>query len=319
MLTVYARAADGLVKPAPDPWEALRSGAAVWVDLLNPSPEEEAKVEATLGFDAPTPAERAAIEESARFYEENGTLVLTPTLFAHTPSGAPTSGGVTFMLAGGRLITARAIEPRAFLIGAGRASARIENAADGADVLVALIEGYVERVADILQDGAARASAVTQTVFDSPDAHPDMRTALTRLALLGSIATLARDSLSSIQRMAAYAGHVCQAHGVSTAALAAIARDANELERAAEGAQNHLTFLLEASLGLVASGQNVSLQRLSVAAILFAPATLVASIFGMNFEAMDWFNAPWGPWAAFALMVSGSAAVLLFARARHWV
>ena len=53
---------------------------ALWIDLDHPTDEEETRVEAALGIDVPTPQERAAIEESARFYQENGALYLTATL-----------------------------------------------------------------------------------------------------------------------------------------------------------------------------------------------------------------------------------------------
>jgi Mg2+ and Co2+ transporter CorA len=39
----------------------------------------------------------------------------------------------------------------------------------------------------------------------------------------------------------------------------------------------------------------------------------------MNFEAMTWFKAPWGPWLAFAMMAASSLSAYLFARWRRWL
>src|SRR5262249_15911279 len=52
----------------------------LWSDMENPTGQEEDDVEAVLGVNVPTPSERSAYEESARFYEDNGALYLTATL-----------------------------------------------------------------------------------------------------------------------------------------------------------------------------------------------------------------------------------------------
>ncbi len=44
----------------------------VWFDLLNPTKEEDNKVESLLKISVPTRAEMREIEASSRFYKENG-------------------------------------------------------------------------------------------------------------------------------------------------------------------------------------------------------------------------------------------------------
>jgi magnesium transporter len=108
MLRTIAR--GGAVAECEDP-------AALWYDLESPSDEEEAEVETCLGIDVPTPAERAAFEESARLYEENDTLHLTATLLGRRDEGPLVSGPVTFILAKGKLVTVRQVRPRALILG----------------------------------------------------------------------------------------------------------------------------------------------------------------------------------------------------------
>jgi magnesium transporter len=131
--------------------------------------------------------------------------------------------------------------------------------------------------------------------------------------------TLGRDSLGSLERLFTYAHARCNDHGLSGDRLHALLRDAEQLDRTGDAFQDHLTFLLDGVLGLVAANQNVALQRLSVAAMVFVPSTLIASIFGMNFTAMDWFQKPWGPWFAFGAMIVSSTGAYLFARWRKWL
>ena len=60
----------------------------------------------------PTPAERAAFEELARFYEDGDALHLTATLLGRRDEGPFVSGAVTFILAKGKLVTVRQVRPR---------------------------------------------------------------------------------------------------------------------------------------------------------------------------------------------------------------
>jgi magnesium transporter len=147
---------------------ACESALALWYDLESPTDEEETDVERVLGIDVPTPDERAAFEESARYYEENGSLHLTATLLGRRDEGMFVSGPVTFILAKDKLVTVRQVRPRAFEIGEKRASARVASAQTGADVMLALIEGAAERLADVLAEAISAGSARSQRLHTIP-------------------------------------------------------------------------------------------------------------------------------------------------------
>ena len=294
-----------------------KSPTALWYDLENPDDAEEAEVEASLRVDVPTPAERAAFEESARYYEEGDTLPLTATLLGRREEGRFVSGPVTFILTNGKLVTVRHISPRAFEIGQGRASARIGSAQTGADVLLALVEGAAERLADLLAEVTTDANTLSQRVFDEADTV-DLRAALRDLGKLGALAALSHDSLSSLQRLLVYSRASQNKYAFDPARLSALARDVNELERIAEAMQPRFAYLQDAMLGLINAQQTNVLKALSLATIAFVPPTLIASIFGMNFEAMSWFEHDWGPWVGFALMIIAPAALFAIAKWRRW-
>jgi magnesium transporter len=50
--------------------------------------------------------------------------------------------------------------------------------------------------------------------------------------------------------------------------------------------ENKCSLLLDATLGLISIEQNRIVKIFSVAAVIFLPPTLIASIYGMNFEYM---------------------------------
>jgi len=290
---------------------------ALWYDLESPDDREETLVETTLAIDVPTPAERSAFEDSARFYEENEALHLTATLLGRRDEGPFLSGAVTFILAKGKLVTVRQIRPRAFDIGQGRASARIGAAQSGADVMLALVEGAAERHADLLAEATRNADKISQLAFNETDSI-DLRTVLRELGHIGAIAALAHDSLSSLQRLLVYARAMKGRYGLTDSRVSALARDVNELERIAETMQPRLSYLQDAMLGLINAAQTNVLKALSLATIAFVPPTLIASIFGMNFEAMTWFHEPWGPWVGVAMMILAPAILFAIAKWRRW-
>jgi magnesium transporter len=290
---------------------------ALWYDLESPTAEEEDQVEAILRINVPTPAERAAVEESARFYEEDDELYLTARLLGRREEGPFVSGPVTFIVAKDKLVTVRQIRPRAFDVGQGRASARIGSAKSGADVLLALIEGAAERLADLLSEAQQNSHTAAMTVFES-DPAPDLRESLRSLGRIGTLIALSADSLSSLQRLLAFTHSVCKKHGVDESKIAALERDVDELERLAETLLIRVSYLQDAALGLIGSTQSDTLKALSLATIAFVPPTLIASIFGMNFVGMTWFHEPWGPWIGFLLMFLAPLALFLVARLRGW-
>lgn len=296
---------------------ACESADALWFDLENPTDAEEAQVEQSLGIDVPTPAERAAFEDSARFYEEDDSLHLTATFLGRRDEGPLVAGPVTFIVVKNKLVTVRTVRPRAFEIGEKRASVRLGSAQSGADVALALIEGALERLADVLAEETRAANTLSVKVFDEAD-RVDLRSALRDLGRIGAIAALAHDSLSSLQRLLVYARATKGKYGFDAARLATLARDVGELEHIAEIMQPRLSYLQDAMLGLINAAQTNVLKALSLATIAFVPPTLIASIFGMNFQAMTWFLESWGPWVGFALMVAAPAALFAIAKWRRW-
>ena len=322
MIVVYQRDAAGAVRLAADCDIALTQAGLVWIDLERPTDAEEQRVETALGVDVLTAAERMAFEDSARFYEENGALYLTVTLLGRRDEDGPfSSDAVTFILTKARtLITVRKINPRAFQIGSGRSSARIEHAAGGGDVLMALLEGCVERIADVLQENTADAHKLSMEIFsDQAGEVCDLPGTLRALGRLGTLTALGNDSLSSLHRAAMFATHAGRdRYGLDEQRLLALRHDIEQLERAVEAFQEHLTFRQEGVLGLVGAAQNNTLKALSLATIAFVPPTLIASIFGMNFKAMTWFDAPWGPRVGIAMMIAAPAALFVIAKWRKW-
>lgn len=318
MLIVLERSDKPGLAPCADPFEALGSGRAVWVDLLNPTAEEETCVETALGLDAPTSQERSALEDSARFWDDLDELGVTATLVTHESEQTVKRGNVSFILKGGRLLTVREIEPKAFKLGSGRASLRIESQADGAGVLLALLEGVIERLSDLIDSITHESDLISQQVFGRSFASRRLVGSVARLGRLGTLTARVRESLTSLERLAAFLEAARPDHGIDAARVRVLRRDLATLVSCVDGCNTTLMFVLDAALGMSGAQQNRAIQAVSIVAVIFMPPTLIASVFGMNFVNMPELEWAYGYPMALGLMVLSASFMVLVAKLMKW-
>src|SRR3546814_15461342 len=89
-----------------------RDDAFVWIDLISPTQDEEAEIEARLGIDLPSREDMEEIEISSRLYQDAGAVFMTAKLPPQTEETPPVLARVTFILACPRPVPARLPEPR---------------------------------------------------------------------------------------------------------------------------------------------------------------------------------------------------------------
>jgi len=324
MLTSYAIRDGRLVRSGADEAPA-KPEESIWLDLLSPTPEEVAAVEAVLGVELPTHEEMQEIELSSRLYQEGETLFLTATVLSRSDTGLPESGVVTFVVTGERLVTLRYVEPRPFETFALRATRQAGPYVRAEALLAGLMDAIVDRVADILEHAGQDLDAISREVFSAATAKRrgslDFQGVLTRIGRIGDLTSKTRESLVSIGRLLTFVYQTPQ--GKSGKQLRArfktLTRDANALAEHAGFLSGKINFLLDATLGLVNIEQSAIIKIFSVVAFVFLPPTLIASIYGMNFEVMPELSWTFGYPLALGLMVLSSILPYLFFKHRGWL
>ncbi|HZV62606.1 MAG TPA: magnesium/cobalt transporter CorA [Methylophilaceae bacterium] len=86
-----------------------------------------------------------------------------------------------------------------------------------------------------------------------------------------------------------------------------------------ESIRDMLGGMLEIYLSSLSNRLNMELRALTVVAMLFMPATLIASIFGMNFNKMPWINHDNGFWWAIAIMAGVAFTMGLIFWRHQWL
>ena len=165
---------------------------------------------------------------------------------------------------------------------------------DGETVLLALLEAIIERLADIMEAaGRGDRDAVAR---DLPPGYGPRepvaglsRRCCRASARQGDVLSHVLASLVTLERLIAFLGAVGGQRDPSKEVrvrIKSVARDIRFLAEHADFLSQKVTFLLDATLGMISIQQNAIIKIFSVAAVIFLPPTLVASIYGMNFEVM---------------------------------
>lgn len=323
MLTIYEFRAGALKPQAGKP---KITEEAVWLDLLDPTPEEEGQVEKALKLNVPTHEEQQEIEVSSRLYQENGAQFMTATMILHSEQSEIKTMPVTFILTGQRLVTVRYAEPRAFAIYAERCNRSEADLRNGAVVLTGLLETIIDRLADFIERVQAEVDSLSHSVFEvkggSVTRQRRFDVLLKSIGREGEVTSKARESAHSLGRLLTFFAHVVQERKEGKALQSRIrtaARDVNSLTDHVSFLSSKIIFLLDATLGMINIQQADIIKIFSVAAVVFLPPTLIASIYGMNFRNMPeldwWFGYP----LAIGLMVVCAVLPYLYFKRRGWL
>jgi magnesium transporter len=322
MITAYVRVNGTLSPLAVEPFGAIPEDV-VWIDLLEPTPEEERFVDEVLGLDVPSEEEMQEIEVSSRLYQERNALYMTATVMIGADTAKPGRSPVTFVLVGHRLLTLRYAEPLPFRVYAAKARRHAVPSSTGEEVLAGLLDAIVDRVADILERVQGEIDTLSSEIFVREEGAPklDFDEVLRRVGRTQALTTQARESLVSIARLLSFIGRPGETklpksfeRGFKT-----IARDVMALSDHASFLASNINFMLDATLGMINSEQNGIIKIFSVAAVVFLPPTLIASVYGMNFDIIPELKWSLGyPFAIFLMIVSAVLPYYYFKR-RGWL
>jgi magnesium transporter len=328
MLTVYCLVPAGLKRIERDPGAPLPEDA-VWLDLFEPTPEEERLVEQRLGLDIPTREEMREIESSSRLYEEAGALYLTATVVTRLETQAPENGQITFILRGSRLVTNRYVDPlpmRRFIAHTERYPQANTTAQA---VLAGILEFIIERIADVIERVAADIDSASAEIFnrrvrangaDVRREVRDFRVLLEHIGQSGDLIARARESLASLARLLAFLQQATVSMPQEQRErLRTLSKDVVAMSDHASFLATNLNFILDATLGLINIDQNNILKIFSVVTVLLLPPSVIGALFGMNFTHIPTLQHPAGFWGALAAMVVSSVLPYLWFRRKGWL
>mgnify|MGYP001424722282 FL=1 len=327
MLNIFTLANGRLFQEEIESLEELSRFQPIWVDLESPTIEEKRWIKQYYGLSIPDDAMSEDIEESARFYEEDNGELHIRSDFLIADDDAPRQVRVAFILnqhnaelkSRGVLFSIHDEDVPVFRLlrmRARRAPGLIE---DAKEVLLKLFDADAEYSADTLEG-----------IYD------ELEKAGT-LVLSGDVTdAMAGEVLGAIARQEDMNGRIRRNMMDTRRAVSFMMRskmlnaeqfeDARQLLRDIDSLDSHtaflfdkINFLMDATVGFININQNKIIKIFSVASVALLPPTLIASIYGMNFQHMPELAENWGYPYALVLMVASALVPMWYFRRRGWL
>ena len=327
MLNIFTLVNGRLFQEEIESLEELSRFQPIWVDLESPTLEEKRWIKQYFGLSIPEDAMDEDIEESARFYEEdNGELhIRSDFLIAHEDQPRTVrcafilnqhnielkSQGVLFSIHDEDVPVFRLLRMRAR-----RAPGLIE---DAKDVLLKLFDADAEYSADTLEGIYDQLETAGKKVLagDVTDAMAgEVLGAIARQEdLNGRIRRNAMDTRRAVSFM--MRSKMLNAEQFEEARQ--ILRDIDSLDSHTAFLFDKINFLMDATVGFININQNKIIKIFSVASVALLPPTMIASLYGMNFEYMPELSQKWGYPFALALMIASAVMPMWYFRRRGWL
>lgn len=323
MLATYTSKTGRLAK---EELSTIPAESILWADLLHPTKDEEALIEKKLGIDIPTREEMKSLEASNRFYVENDAIFMTAHIIANADSPAPESTSITFILTPTAFVTVRYSEPHSFNMLANRISRGSITAKAPIDIFFALAETITDRLSEIIEKVSAEVNGISRKIFQDesqmPKKNKDLSKILRQIGRQGDLNDKARESMASIAHILEFLSLSVTSqknHKDMQAHIKTLLKDMLSLTDYSSFIANKTTFLLEATLGLIDIAQNSIIKIFSVAAVVFLPPTLIASIYGMNFQFMPELHWKLGYPFAIILMIISALLPYVYFKRKGWL
>lgn len=315
MFSTYRRE-QGRLLPVETTVDHAIDEKVAWLDLIDPSDEERAAVTRLLRQELPETEDVEEIEASARSYEDAVGLHIY-SLFLHDVDGRTRNTSVAFTLAGDRLVTLREREIPAFRLLRMRARHDPEIARDTITTVLSMFEIKIDALADTLEEVYQGLEAVGAQVLEDIDS--DMEDALDALTRHEDTNGKVRLCLMDTQRALSFLLRRGRLNPEQSERARELVRDIESLLPHNSFVFDKINFLMDAAQGFINIEQNQVIKIFSIAAVVFLPPTLVASVYGMNFQHMPELDWLLGYPAALALMVLAGVAPYWYFKRKGWL
>ena len=327
MITIYLKQYNKIIRNAdPKLFDELGYDDILWIDLLNPTIKEQKAVENFMEISLQTKQQVEEIESTSKYSETENAIISNSNFFVPTGESFVVQP-VSFILSNeGVLVSVRTAEFRTFREAEKRLQMNYRSFSTGYHLFISLLEVRIDYDADLVEMIAKQVAALSKDI-NSEDSID--KKVIHRINALLESTMLLRENIFDRQRVLSGILRSERFPNDIYPRLQLMIKDVNSLINHADFSFQRLDYIQDAALGLINIEQNEIVKIFSVAAVIFMPATLVASIYGMNFHAMpelEWVytfpngtTVPLGYLFAIGLMVLFSAGTIWFFRYKKWL
>ena len=316
MITIYLKQYNKIVRNADVRlFDDLGYDDILWIDLLSPTIKEQKAVENFLELNLQTRQQVEEIESSSKYSETENAIICNSNFFIPNPE-AFSIEPVSFIITEGVLVSVRTSEFRTFTESAKRLQMNYRAYSTGYHLLISILEVRIDFDADLVEALAKNIATLSKNMNLSE--HIDKET-LKQISHMQENTMLIRENIFDRQRILSGILRSERFPNDIYPKLQLMIKDVNSLINHADFSSERLDYMQDTALGLINIEQSNVTKIFTVAALFFMPPTMIASIYGMNFESIQELRWQYGYEFALGLMVLVSALTYLFFRWKKWL
>ena len=327
MITIYLKQYNKIIRNADTKlFDELGYDDILWIDMMEPTIKEQRAVESFIEISLQTRQQVEEIESTSKYSETENAIISNSNFFIPTGDSFLVEP-VSFIISNeGVLVSVRNAESRTFRETEKRLQMNYRSYSTGYHIFISLLEVRIDYDADLVEFLAKQVAQLSRDMANEDTIDKEV---LYRISALQESSMLLRENLFDRQRVLSSILRSERFPNDIYPRLQLMIKDVNSLINHADFGFQRLDYIQDAALGLINIEQNEIVKIFSVAAVIFLPATLIASMYGMNFKVMpelDWqltlsngWTLPLGYIFAICLMLLCSGLTVWYFKYKKWL
>lgn len=286
----------------------------IWIDMLMPTTAEVKAVEKLFDMEFPTKQESEEIELSSRYWEEDNRIEIN-SYFLINDKKEPVNETVSFILQEKLLISVRYKNLASFNTFAKKLLATPRDYKNGYSIFCQIIDIRIDADADIIENLSKDITAIRKKVFNDDF---DNEAVLEQISIFEDLNMKIRENLTDKQRIL-NSLLKSQRFVDDRKDIPIMLKDIRSLIDHTNFNFERLDYLQNIFVGLLSVEQNKVIKIFTIVNVIFLPPTLIASIYGMNFDLMPELHWEYGYLFAIGVMILAAISPLLIFKKKGWI
>lgn len=288
----------------------------IWIDMLMPTYDEIVFIENTFQIKFPTKQETEEIEISSRYWEENDRIEIN-SYFLVTSGESPHNETVSFILHRDMLISIRYTSLYTFDEFNRKFYAAPKQFESGYDIFCQLLDIRIDADADIIERLSKDITRLRKHVFT--DYTNDDEEILERISSLEDLNMQLRENLNDKQRILSAFLKSNKYKSALKHDVTIMLKDIKSLVDYTDFNFERLDYLQNIFVGMLSIEQNKVIKIFTIVNVIFLPPTLIASIYGMNFNFMPELGWKFGYLLSIFMMIGSSILPVYIFKRKGWI
>ena len=288
--------------------------SVIWIDMFTPTLQEVKTVENIFSIEFPTKQESEEIELSSRYWEEGNRIEIN-SYFLINDKKDPVNETVSFILQDDLLISVRYKKLASFDASIKKLLSSPREYRTGYSIFSQIIDIRIDTDADIIEELNRDIAAIRKQAFNDDVENEDL---LEQMSTFENLNMKIRENLTDKQRIL---NSLLKSQKITEdkSELPIMLKDIRSLIDHTNFNFERLDYLQNIFVGLLSVEQNKVIKIFTIVNVIFLPPTLVASIYGMNFDIMPELNWEYGYLFSIGVMILAAVTPLIIFKKKGWI